>query len=166
MIIKDSMVLIHLAKLSVLEKSCTYYKNVIIPVLVHEEVKNGIERGFEDAVLIKNLIESKKIKVVEVKNKILLKKANEFNIHGGESEALALYWEKSAKLLATDDDNVRKKKELLDIKVIGTPAILLKLYKEKIIDKNKVRQCITKLKEIGWFHQGILDKIQMEVENE
>ena len=42
MIVKDSMVLIHLAKLTVLEKSCNYFKNVTIPDLVLKEIKKGI----------------------------------------------------------------------------------------------------------------------------
>ena len=160
------MVLIHSAKISILEKSCDYFKNVVISKLVFNEIKKGIERGFEDATLINNLIKVNKISVFDIKNKNLIKKANEFNIQRGEAEAVALYWEKKADLLATDDDNVRKKKELLNIRVIGTPAIILKLYKGKMIDKNKVKQCINKLKEIGWFHMAILDKIQMEVEND
>lgn len=166
MIIKDSMVLIHLAKLTILEKCCNYFKNVLIPRLVYVEVKKGIEIGFEDATLINDLIKENKIRVLDVKNKNLIKKVNEFNIQRGEAEAVALYWEKKADFLATDDDNVRKKKDLLDIKIIGTPAIILKIYKEKIIDKVKIKQCINKLKEIGWFHIAILDKMQMEVQNE
>ena len=166
MIVKDSMVLIHLAKLTVLEKSCIYFKKVIIPNLVLNEVKKGIESGFEDATLINNLIKNKKIAVHNVKNKNLIKKANSFNVQRGEAEALVLYWEKKAELLATDDDNLRKKKELLEINIIGTPAIVLRLYKEKSIDKSKAKQCINKLREIGWFHAAILDKMLMEVENE
>ncbi len=165
MIIKDSMVLIHLAKLTALEKSCAYFKSIIIPKAVFNEVSKGIESGFEDAALITSLIEGKKITVLEVKDTSLIKKANSFNVQRGEAEALALYWEKNADLLATDDDNVRKKMDLLDIKIIGTPAIILKLYKEKRIDKSKVKQCISKLKEIGWFHAAVLDKMLMEVGN-
>lgn len=166
MIVKDSMVLIHLAKLSVLEKSCVFFENIAIPKLIFEEIKKGIELGFEDAVLINNLIKDKKIDVLEVNDKSLIRKANEFNIKRGEAEAVALYWENNAKLLATDDDNVRKKRDILDIKIIGTLAIILKLYKEDIINKNKIKRCINILKEIGWFHNAVLDKIQMEVENE
>lgn len=166
MIIKDSMVLIHLAKLTVLEKSCAYFKEVIIPDLVFREVLKGIESGLEDAVLINNLIENKKIKIIKVENKNLIKKANSFNVQRGEAEALALYWGKNAKLLATDDDNLRKKRDLLNVVIIGTPAIIIKFYKEGIIDKDKTRQCIARLKEIGWFHAAVLDKMLMEVENE
>ena len=125
-IVKDAMVLIHLAKLSILEKSCDYFKNIIIPNLVYEEI-NKYE-DYPDANIINSLIKSKKISIKNIKNINLIKKANEFNIQYGEAEALALYWQENADLLATDDDNVRKKKELLNIKLIGTPVIILILY--------------------------------------
>lgn len=163
MIIKDSMVLIHLAKLSLLEKSCNFFKKTAIPELVYQEVLKGEEKGFPDASIIIGLIKAKKITVKKVKNKALIKKANQFNIQRGEAEVVALYWQEKASLVATDDDNIRKKKILLNIEVIGTPAITLKLYKEKIIDRYKAEQCIGELRKIGWFSNAVLDIMLMEV---
>jgi len=57
---------------------------------------------------------------------------------------------------------VRKKSIVLNIKIIGTPVIILKLYKEKIIEKEKFIDSITKLKKIGWFSNAIIDKVLME----
>lgn len=160
-IVKDAMVLIHLAKLSILEKSCDYFKNVIIPNLVYEEINKY--KDYPDANIINSLIKSKRISVKNIKNINLIKKANEFNIQHGEAEALALYWQENADLLATDDDNIRKKKELLNIKLIGTPAIILILYNKKIIDKDKASLSIETLRDIGWFSNALLDSIIMEV---
>ncbi|MBS3155859.1 hypothetical protein J4413_01340 [Candidatus Woesearchaeota archaeon] len=164
MIIKDSMVLIHLAKLSILEKSCVYFKEAAIPELVYEEIIKGKERKFPEVPIIINLIKEKKISVRKIKNKGLIKKANQFNIQGGEAEAIALYWQEKAEVIATDDDNVRKKKLLLEINIIGTPAIIIKLYKKKLIDKKKVEECISGLRKIGWFSNVVLDQINLEVE--
>ena len=160
MIIKDAMVLIHLAKLSILEKSCDYFKKVLVPELVYDEIKS---ENYPDSEIIKKIIATGKIKIKLVENKSLIKKANEFNIRDGEAQALALYWQEKANLLATDDDNVRSKKELLEIKIIGTPSIILKLYKEKRIDKEKLNASIEKLREIGWFSNALLDSIILEV---
>ena len=161
-IIKDSMVIIHLAKLSILEKSCKYFKKVMIPELVHKEIMNGKNRP--EIAIIEELIKDNKIIVKKVNDQNLIKKANQFNIQKGEAEVIVLYWQEKADFIATDDDNVRKKKIMLDIKIIGTPAIILGLYKRGLIDKNKIEQCISELKKIGWFANTILDKIQMEVE--
>lgn len=164
-IIKDAMVLIHLAKLSILEKSCVYFNKVLIPQAVHQEILEGKEKNLSDAPIILGLVQNKKIIIKQIKDNNLIKKANQFNIQRGEAEAVALYWQEKANIIATDDDNVRKKKILLGINIIGTPVIILKLFKEKIIDENKAEQCISELRKIGWFSSAVLDKILMEVKN-
>ena len=162
MIVKDSMVLIHLAKITLLEKSCKYFKKTIVPKRVFDEVTKCREKNFVDIKIIVDLVERNEIEVIEIKNQKSLEKINELNIQGGEAEAVALYWQENADYVATDDDNVRKKNLLLNIKLIGTPVIILKLYEEKMIDKNKFVESINKLKKIGWFSNGVLDKILME----
>jgi len=165
LVVKDSMVLIHLAKITLLETACTYFGSVEIPEKVfNETVIIGKEKGHEDAVLIESAIKSGAIKVRKVKKPELVKKANDFSIHGGEAEALALYWQEKADLLATDDDNVRRKKEFLDLKLIGTPAIILRLFNSKKIDSKKTKQSVTKLRKIGWFSSEVTDRILNEVE--
>ena len=161
LIVKDSMVLIHLAKITLLEKSCSYFKKVLIPELVQKEV---LRKEHPDSVLIRELVDKGKIKVKNVANANLLKRANEFNILRGEAEAVALYWQDNADYLATDDDNVRKKALILDLKIIGTPSILLTLFRKNIIDKEKTIKSINKLREIGWFNNFILDTILTEVD--
>lgn len=163
-LVKDSMVLIRLAKMSLLEKSCDFFGKVIIPQRVFEEtVKAGKEKGFADAFLIEKNINGKKITVMGVKKGELIRRANEFNIFGGEAEAVALYWQEKANILASDDDNVRSKKDALEINLIGTPAILLALYNKKTIDSTKAQQAIQTLRKIGWFSNHVLDKISEEV---
>ena len=158
MLVKDSMIIIHLAKITLLEKSCEYFKQVIIPVKVYEEILAGKEK-FAEVRIIEEMINLKKIRVKKINNTILLKKANEFNLQGGEAEAVALYWQEKAEYLATDDDNVRKKSQLLNINTIGTPSIILKLKKEKIIKEDKFMDSLTALKKIGWFNNELITKL-------
>ena len=165
LVIKDSMVVIHLAKLFLLNDSCDYFKGVIIPERVYNEILKGKKKGFPDVPIVLNLIKEKKIGVKKVKNKELVAKAYQFNIQRGEAEVLALYWQENADLIATDDDNVRKKRIILNIEVIGTPAIILQLYKEKIISKEKIHRSISELRHIGWFSNAVLDKILLEAMN-
>jgi len=153
------MIIIHLAKASVLEDSCDYFKTVAIPQKVRDEVIKG---DYAEIEKIKRLINNKKIIVKSITNKALINKANEFNIQRGEAEAVALYWEMKADLLATDDSNVRKKKEILDINVIGTPSILLDLLLQGKIEKSRLERAIKLLKKSAWFSNTVWDKIQME----
>lgn len=162
MIIKDASVLIHLAKLTILEKCCGYFQKVLIPPLVREEITAGSEKQFPEVPLIEELLREGKIQIKEVKEKSFLEKAHQYNIQRGEAEAVALYWQEKAEWLATDDDNVRKKRALLNIKVIGTPAILITLFQKKIIEKEKMHQSIAELKKIGWFSSAVLDTVQNE----
>ena len=165
LVVNDSMVLIHLAKITLLEKSCEHFKQVIISPLVFEEtVAIGKEKGFEDAIVIESIVMQRKIMVLDVKKKNFLKKANGFNIFGGEAQAAALYWQEKASLIATDDDNVRNKKEMLGLNLLGTPSIILTLFNSKKIGQEKAVQSVNKLRKIGWFSSEVLDKVLMEVE--
>jgi predicted nucleic acid-binding protein len=160
LVVKDSMVLIHLAKLSLLERACQMLKGVIIPMQVKNEFEGGIG---DDVVVIKNLMSCNKIKVVNVSDVSLIKKANQFNIQGGEAEALALYWQENADLFATDDDNVRKKRMILNLNLIGTPAIMLKLHAKGMVEKSKMLDSISELSKIGWFSTAVIDIMMNEV---
>ena len=160
--ILDAMVLIHLAKITLLKKSCEHFKSVEIPEAVYNEIWVGKRKGYADAAIIIKLVEDKEMNIKKIKNKGLTKKAEEFNMQGGEADAVALYWQEKADYLATDDDNVRKKSTLLGIKVIGTPSIILKLYKQRVIPREKFEESLDELRKIGWFSNSVIDKIFME----
>lgn len=162
MMVKDSMVLLHLAEITLLEKSCEYFRDIIIPSMIYNEVLVGKEKGYLNAKIVIDFIEKKKIAVKQVRSGTLLKKAEEFNIQKGEAEAVALYWQEKADYLATDEDNVRKKSVLLNVNVIGTPAIVLKLYKKNLIERKKFEESLSELRKIGWFSDVVIDKVKME----
>ncbi len=163
-VVKDAMVLIHLAKLSLLRTSCEALGEIVIPKKIEKEtVERGKQKNHPDAILIEELIENNTIEVNKVKNKKLIKRAKDFNIQGGEAEAVALYWEKNADYLATDDDNVRTKRKLLDLDLISTISILINLFKDEEIGRNKLEESLKMLNEIGWFSTAVLDRAKMEV---
>lgn len=163
--VKDSMVLIHLAKTSLLEKSCSLFNQVLIPQEVYREtVVQGKESGFEDAWIIEEVIQNGTIKVKEIKEKKFLEIANQYNIYGGEAEAFALYKEEHAQFLISDDDNLRKKKILIDAHIIGSLAILLQLRQEGKISKERWNKSIDQMRELGWFSNAIIDKVLLEGE--
>ena len=133
----------------------------MIPELVYKEtVLEGEE--YPETIIIKELIKKGKINVKKINDKMLLNKVNQFNIQRGEAETVALYQQEKANLLATDDDNVRRKKSILDLNIIGTPVIILKLYNNNMISKEKFKDGVSQLRKIGWFSNAILDKVLME----
>lgn len=161
LVIKDAMVLIHLAKATLLEASCSYLGQVVIPQKVHDEVFKG---RYPDSIIIREVLIKGKIVVKLVQHKQNLARAKQFNLQGGEAEAVALAWELQADFLATDDDNVRKKKEILQLSVIGTPTIMLRLYQSKKISYEKLLSALQTLRKGGWFSSTVWDKIQMEAD--
>ena len=162
MVVADTMVVIHLAKITLLEKSCQRFQRVLIPQEVHREILEGEKKGYEDVKTVQELVRAGKVSVRRVRDKNLLKRAKEFNVQRGEAEALALYWQERADYLASDDDSLRKKSAALDLKLVGTPAMILTLYKEKLIDKHKLVESLRALRKIGWFSNAVLDKIFLE----
>jgi predicted nucleic acid-binding protein len=137
----------------------------MIPPLVHKEVLRGRDKGYADVPIIELLIDKGKIEVVPITKTEYLTRANDCCIQGGEAEAVALFLQERAAAVVSDDDNVRKNGSLLDVTVIGTPAIVLNLYRERMINETKARQCITNLRKIGWFSNTVMDTMLMEVEN-
>ncbi len=153
-----------MAKITLLEKGCGYFKQVVMPEEVYREIVEGKAKGYEDVSLIEALMKAEKLYVRKVRDGGLLRKAKEFNIQRGEAEALGLYWQENADYLASDDDNLRRKRELLNLKLVGTPAIILRLYKAGAIEKEKLFRSLNELRKIGWFSSAVLDKIMMEAE--
>lgn len=163
LVVKDAMILIHLAKLTLLETACEYFGDVRIPRSVEAEtVDAGRSHGYPDATVIAESVSDGAIEVQDVTDVDLVERANQFNVQGGEAEAVALAWELDADLLATDDDNVRRKDSLLGLRIVGTPAILLALFEDGWIDAAKLDRAVETLRDIGWFSAAVLDKLLLE----
>ncbi len=164
-VVKDSMVLIHLAKMQVLTYSCQYFGDVIIPTKVYEEtVINGKKKGHPDALIIQQTINSNLIKIKEINNKDNVDNLRLFGLHLGEAEAVALYFQEKAQFLATDDDTCRKNRIILGINIIGSPAIILMLLRKALITRNKAIDCISALETIGWFDTEVRHEMKRQID--
>ncbi len=164
LVVKDSMILIHLAKMQILANSCKYFGNVFIPTKVHEEaVIKGKEKGYPDALIIEQTIKNDLIKIREVKNKEQVNNLRIFGLHLGEAEAVALYIQEKAQFLATDDDTCRRNRIILGINIIGSPAIVLTLFRKGMITSRKVFDCISVLEIIGWFDIEVIHEMKRQI---
>lgn len=165
-VIKDAMVLIHLAKMTLLETCCVCFtKTLIAEAVFSEAVIEGKKKEMEDSYLIEKMIREGKIHIKKVHDKEFLRIVHEHNIYGGEAESLALYKQEHADFLITDDDNVRRKKDIFQVRVIGSLGVLLKLREMKRIDQIKFENSVERMRTIGWFSTSVLDKVLMEGEN-
>lgn len=165
LIVKDSMVLIHMAKMQILTDSCLYFGNVQIPTKVYEEtVIDGKKKGHADALIIEQTIDSNLIKIQKVKDKKKVDDLKIFGLHLGEAEAVALYFQERAQFLATDDDTCRRNRIILGINIIGSPAIVVTLFKNDMITKSKALDCVSALETIGWFDTEVINEMRRQIE--
>lgn len=165
LVVKDSMVLIHLAKMQILTDSCRCFGKVIIPKKVFEEtVINGMEKEHPDALIIEKVIARDLIKVKEVKNKNKVSDLKIFGLHPGEAEAVVLYFQEQARFLATDDDTCRRNMIILGINIIGSPAIVLSLLRKGSITRRKALDCVSALETIGWFGVEVINEMRRQIE--
>ncbi len=164
MLVCDSMVIIHLAKTTLLRPACQHFGKLAIPRAVYGEVVDaGRAKGYADALLVDELVRSKHIAVVDVRSEAgRLKLLEKFNVEGGEAEAVALALREGA-LLACDDGSVRSKAHVLGVKVVSTPAVLVALVKRGGVPKEKVLEAVAVLRKVGWFSSAVLDEVVLEV---
>lgn len=165
LVVKDSMILIHLAKMHILAESCQYFGNVLIPTKVYEEtVLTGKKKGHPDALIIEQTISENLIKIKKVVDKKKIENLRLFGLHLGEAEAVALYFQEKAQFLATDDDTCRRNRILLAINIIGSPAIVLALFKSGIIARRNALDCVYALETIGWFDINVINEMKRQIE--
>ncbi len=159
------MILIHLSKMQILTDSCRHFGNVLIPTKVYEEtVINGKKKDYPDAFIIEQAITNELIKIREVEDKKNVDNLRIFGLHLGEAEAVALYFQERAQFLATDDDTCRRNRVILGIRIIGSPAIVIMLFRNTLITRSKALDCVSSLETIGWFDVEVLHEMKRQIE--
>jgi len=165
LVVKDSMVLIHLAIGGVLKEACIMFGQVIIPSTVHTEVvERGIQRQHSDAFVVQKLEKEGYIQVVKVTDNKLMDELKHYGLKGGELEAVTLYIQEQADLIASNDDKVRKLRLILSLDLISSLEIIFVMAKNRAIPKNRAVDCINEIKKTGWFSKNIIDSILAEVD--
>lgn len=161
----DSCSVILLAKATVLEVLANNYE-LFITEKVYKEVLEGKDKKFIDALLTEKLVKEKSLKIKKVKNNKLTKKVMEdFNIGIGEAETLALVMEKQCEAIITDNKQGRKSAVIYGLNLAGSIDVIIALYTLNLIDKDKAKIGLKKLREFGWFHDYLIDKAMEELED-
>ena len=158
MIVFDSSTLILLAKVELLDAFIDDYKKVvIIPQEANEECCS--KKDSFDALLIRKRIEEKKIKTARIHNIELCERfIKDFSIDRGEAEALVLFLEKKALLLAVDDKNAIKACKILKIPFVSALTILVRLVARGIIETDDARKKIDILAKYGRYKDTMIEE--------
>jgi predicted nucleic acid-binding protein len=164
-LVLNSMVVIHLSKLTLLKYLCDIFDEVILPQKVFEEtIEKGLEKGYSNSFVTKKLIEKGLIRVKGIHSGTSVNELEIFGLNEGEAEAVALYFQEKADRLASDDNAVRKNRVILGLQIVGTPALIYSLFKKGLVTKEKTIAALFELKKLGWFRPEVLELILKEVE--
>lgn len=156
MIVFDSSTLILLAKIDILELFISnFHGKVLIPEKVRLEVFTG---SGEERLLIGKLMKDERIITLKVRNSRQIKKLMEdFNIDGGEAEALTLAIQEGANIVATDDRNAIRACKLLNIDFITAVAVLIRAVEKALISTDEAIIKLQKLQSVGRYSKEIIN---------
>ncbi len=161
MIIFDASTLILLAKIEIL-KAITQTQKILISKEVEAEAICRPE--LLDAKIIMELIKTKQIKVIKVKDSVLLKRLREdFAIAEGEASVLLLARQRQA-ILATDDGQAIKACKVLGVKFVTAIHFLLSVYYKKRISRELALVKLERLKNLGRYDVRIISDAIKRIE--
>jgi len=133
--VSDTGPIIHLNEIDLI-KVLDIFSRVVIPEEVERELKNS------------KILISRNIKVIklspEFKDKIKVL-TNQDNLDLGEAFAIVLAMQEKTDYFLTDDLDARNVAVKYNLEVHGTIGIILRAFREKIIDKNTAIQKVNEL---------------------
>ncbi|MEE8167837.1 MAG: hypothetical protein V3T58_03060 [Candidatus Hydrothermarchaeales archaeon] len=146
--VSNSTPLIYLARLGKIDLLKKVFDKIYIPNEVFEEVvAKGKRLNKKEVFLIERLIKEGFIEVREVQKRI----ENVRSLHAGEMKAISLCSESNAKAMLIDDKEGYEFAKLLNLHPYRTTALLLRFYKEGLIDYDEFCDLTLKLSEEGYF---------------
>mgnify|MGYP001593204068 FL=1 len=161
----DACSIILLAKATVLEEF-TKWKKTMITEGVYNEVLEGKDKQFLDALLLERLVEEKKISVEgNLRKKMIQKLMNDFGVGIGEAGSIALALESKGKTILTDNKQGRKAAKVHGLKLLGSVEVVTSLFKKGKISKEKTISALRTLKDKGWFQDHLIEGALEEVQN-
>jgi len=159
----DAGPLIWLGKCDILHLMKKLYSKIAIPEAVYEEaVARGLEKGYEDAQVIKKVIEEGWIRVYKTSKQFTDKVDDRENKLGiklgeGEREAIALALEARISLFLTNDVDAYQIGKTLGLEPRGVLYVFLKGVKERHLNKKQAKESLRKMLEEGfWLSPTIL----------
>lgn len=148
-IVSNTSPLIWLSKVGRISLLQKLFGEVIIPDEVYKEaVERSLQEGFSDALAIKECIDQGWIKISrqdERETKLCEKiMKHAFEIHLGEAQAILLA-RNARVLLLMDESSGRAFAETLGLKVKGTLYVIMKAFREELLDKAEAKEIVLEL---------------------
>lgn len=145
-VVSDTTPLISLMKIGHLNILNQLFGEIQIPNAVFEELVCNT-RFPQESKQIKESLFIKRVTIVDVELVELLRRSS--GLDAGESEAIILSDKLNASILLMDEVKGRQVAKQMGIQLMGTIGILLLAYKEKLLSKEEIIDCINVLKVTG-----------------
>jgi len=153
----DAGPLIWLGKCGILHILRKLFSEIVIPEAVYEEaVIRGLEKGYEDAQVIKRAIETGWIGVCKTSKQFTDKVGSAeirlgIELGGGEREAIALAMEKGISIFLTNDEDAYHVGKNLGLAPEGILYVLLRSVREEHLDKKQAKESLRQMIEEGFW---------------
>ena len=147
--ILDSSSLIIFGKLNKIEILEKLFGAIEIAEEVYKEtILEGLERKFEDALILNHYFDKGKIKIIKLNDKyskLIDKIQNLNNIGTGEAQTIALARQLNRKELVIDEALARETAKSMGLKPIGSLRVLLLAYKKNILNEREIKETVNKM---------------------
>ena len=154
MLASNSSTIILLAKISLLSKFSDKAKKIVITSIVYEEILK--KDSFENSI-IKKEVEKGRINRKDIETKYYSDTIKQFKLDEGEASAFALCKSNNYAGILTDDKELMKLCRIENIKFTSAMAIVVMLFRKKIISKEEAIEKIENLQGYGRYSKEIYD---------
>ncbi|HLC72753.1 MAG TPA: hypothetical protein VJH37_04165 [Candidatus Nanoarchaeia archaeon] len=167
-IVADASSLILLEKIGLLETLVKQNMTWVIPEEVQiEAIEKGKIKKYPDAFKLEEKVKKNQIRVKKVEEKIQVNTIMEsFKIERGEAEAIILFQQEKADLLATDDRFAINTCNALNIPTSGSVAFVTQSFEKGLISKSKGVQMLETLANEGRYKSDIIFKAMHKIQGE
>lgn len=152
MLVSNSSTIILVAKITLLQKFLDEVKNVSITNVIYEEV---LKKDSFENLIIKKEIEKDRIKIVRIEESHYSNILKQFKLDEGEASTFALYSNKKYKAVLTDDKELIKVCKINNIPFISAMAIIVRLFRRKVISKNEALEKMVRLQGYGRYSNEV-----------
>ena len=148
--ISDSSTLIHLAKIGRLNFLRKFHKKILVaPAVWREVVEEG--KDWPGSNELKEAKQAGWIEVVEPTNRTLIHFLRK-DLHGGESETIALAVENDSEIVFLDESEARRIARVYGLNITGVVGILIRAKREDMIPS--LQEELDKLRDEAGFWIG------------
>ena len=117
----------------------------------------GKSEMHQDAFLVEKLCLAGSISILEQPEVLTGRIRQDFNMGEGEAATIAVAIREQA-IAATDNRQGRKAAAINHIPLVGSPEIIVGLFKKKKIGREKALAAVKSLKKEGWFDHHLIEK--------